>query len=70
MPALRRQFAKWSGQCSACEAWNSLVEEVTTLRSSAAPRYQGYAIGDPELTQMADIQLEENSNRLALAYMN
>ena len=21
---------KWAGQCSACNAWNSLVEEVTS----------------------------------------
>ncbi len=28
--------ARWSGRCSACGAWNSLVEEVETVRSTGA----------------------------------
>ena len=37
---------KWSGQCSDCEAWNSLTEVVMTPKSSANnqnPRFKGYA---------------------------
>jgi len=28
--------ARWSGRCSACGAWNSLVEELETVRSTGA----------------------------------
>jgi len=57
------QFPKWSGQCLGCGAWNSLVEEVTQI--AAHPRYQGYAIGEPAITQMRDITLQEEEARLA-----
>lgn len=53
------QFSKWSGQCSGCNAWNTLVEEVTTVASH--PRYQGYAIGEPEITSMAQVTLDEET---------
>lgn len=53
------QFPKWSGQCSGCNAWNTLVEEVS--HTSSNPRYQGYAIGDPKITQMTDITLNEET---------
>src|SRR5205085_11746336 len=33
---------KWSGQCSACEEWNTLVEEIEGPRASAAS-YSGPA---------------------------
>ncbi len=57
------QFPKWSGQCSACGEWNSLVEEV--IQSAASARYQGYAAGDPKMTRMASIALEADATRLA-----
>ena len=44
------QFPKWSGQCSGCEAWNTLIEEVT--QTASHPRYQGYATCEPEITNM------------------
>lgn len=50
------QFPKWAGQCSGCNAWNSLVEEVSQPTKHA--RYQGYAAGDPVLTQMTEVTLE------------
>lgn len=53
------QFPKWSGQCTGCEAWNTLVEEVTTVVSHA--RYQGYATADPEITSMIDVTLVDDS---------
>jgi DNA repair protein RadA/Sms len=53
------QFPKWSGQCTSCEAWNTLVEEVTTAVSH--PRYQGYAVGDPEITCMTEVTLDEET---------
>jgi DNA repair protein RadA/Sms len=49
------QFPKWSGQCLGCGEWNTLVEEITTKASH--PRYQGYATGEPEITNMTEVTL-------------
>lgn len=53
------QFPKWSGQCSGCNAWNSLVEEISS--SSKNARYQGYAAGDPMVTQMTAVTLDDDA---------
>lgn len=53
------QFPKWSGQCTGCGAWNTLVEEVT--KTASHPRYQGYAVGDPEVTRMTEVTLDEET---------
>lgn len=50
---------KWSGQCLGCGEWNTLVEETHQVPSH--PRYQGYATGEPTLTNMADVSLHEQS---------
>ena len=50
------QFPKWSGQCSNCESWNSLIEEVTHI--ARHPRHQGYAGVEPSITHMADVTLD------------
>lgn len=52
------EFPKWSGQCSNCQAWNTLVEEIT---SSSHTRYQGYATQEPEITHMANVTLLEET---------
>ena len=57
------QFPKWSGQCLACEAWNSIVEEIKQTVSH--PRYQGYAVGEPLVTEMTEIELLEEEARLS-----
>ncbi|MEO8401326.1 MAG: DNA repair protein RadA [Gammaproteobacteria bacterium] len=57
------QFPKWSGQCLGCGTWNSIVEEVRQAVNHA--RYQGYATGEPTITQMTDITLQEEDARLA-----
>ncbi len=31
------QFPKWSGKCPLCGEWNSITEEVTTVKSGGAP---------------------------------
>lgn len=54
------QYPKWAGQCVSCNTWNSLVEEVTQSSSKTA-RYQGYAAGDPVITQMANVSLENDA---------
>lgn len=56
------QYPKWSGQCSSCNAWNTLVEEITAAKSH--PQYQGYSIGEPEITQMTDITLHAEEERM------
>jgi len=56
------QFSKWSGQCAGCSAWNSIVEEV--VQTAMHPRYQGYAIGEPAITPMRDITLQQEEARL------
>ncbi len=34
---------KWSGQCTDCEAWNSLLEVAVSPKSSTlSPRFKGY----------------------------
>ncbi len=57
------QFPKWSGQCLGCEAWNCLVEEVK--QTANHPRYQGYSTGEPTVTHMTTIPLEETQTRLS-----
>lgn len=54
------QSPKWSGQCLACGAWNTLVEESFQATSNN-PRYQGYAKGEPSITNMADVTLHEEA---------
>jgi DNA repair protein RadA/Sms len=51
------QFPKWSGQCTGCNAWNSLSEEV--IQTGKASRHQGFAGTEPELTRMAEVDLHE-----------
>lgn len=53
------QFPKWSGQCSGCGEWNTLVEEVTQKATHA--RYQGYATGEPEIMNMTEVTLNEDT---------
>jgi DNA repair protein RadA/Sms len=57
-------YAKWQGQCQACNAWNSLSEirltsGKTSARVSAAqdPRYQGYAGAITGIQNLSDIDL-------------
>ncbi len=46
---------KWSGQCSGCFAWNTLVEEVEIHPSS---KNQGYTGTLSKLTKMSDVVLQ------------
>ncbi len=56
------QTPKWSGQCLSCNAWNSIIEEIT--QTASHPRYQGYATGEPVITNMSDVALQEESARI------
>lgn len=52
------QYPKWTGQCTECGAWNTLVEEVAA-KAPASPRLAGYATGASNLQLLSQIQLEE-----------
>lgn len=53
-------YAKWQGQCSACNAWNTLVQfNPGPAESGRGARRQGYAGAHGEVTQLADIDLAE-----------
>lgn len=54
------QYPKWSGQCTSCGEWNTLVEEIIQA-TSTNPRYQGYATGEPEIINMANVTLHEQA---------
>ena len=56
------QFPKWSGQCSHCNAWNSVVEEIHALPTHS--RHQGYAGLEPTMTQMNAITLTDEARFL------
>ncbi|MBI3187961.1 MAG: DNA repair protein RadA [Gammaproteobacteria bacterium] len=45
---------KWAGQCSDCEAWNTLIESIAP--KDTGPRFTGYA-GASSIQNMADISL-------------
>lgn len=51
-------YPKWSGQCTGCNEWNTIVEEVNTA-STPASRYQGYAGNETVMTRMADVTLHD-----------
>jgi len=51
------------GQCAGCSAWNSLAEEI--VQQPAHARYQGYATGDPVITPMTEIALQDETARLS-----
>jgi DNA repair protein RadA/Sms len=50
---------KWSGQCSDCEAWNSLTEIAMTTKSPSTnqnPRFKGYAgLIDPQVIELSAV---------------
>ncbi len=53
-------FAKWQGQCSACNAWNTLVQfNPGPAEGGRGVRRQSYAGAHGEVTQLADIDLAE-----------
>lgn len=51
-------YPKWTGQCTGCQAWNTIIEEISTPVSS---RFQGYAGAQAAITRMADVMLQEEA---------
>lgn len=50
-------FPKWTGQCPDCGVWNTMIEEITPLRTT--PTYQGYSGNQTTVSRMPDIKLQE-----------
>ena len=50
-------YPKWTGQCTGCNEWNTIIEEIQTPVSIS--RYQGYAGTEITMTRMADVTLDE-----------
>jgi DNA repair protein RadA/Sms len=51
-------YPKWTGQCTGCNAWNTIAEEVNVVTLPAS-RYQGYAGTESSVTRMVDVELKE-----------
>lgn len=51
---------KWAGQCSACHAWNTMVEvkEAAPTKAAKSARYSGYTGSLSAVQLMAEIPLE------------
>ncbi|MFZ2314233.1 MAG: DNA repair protein RadA [Gammaproteobacteria bacterium] len=53
-------YPKWTGQCTGCNEWNTIVEEISQPAISGSSRFQGYAGTEAVLTRMADVMLAED----------
>lgn len=51
-------YPKWTGQCTGCQEWNTIIEEASQPASPS--RYQGYAGSETVMTRMADVTLQED----------
>lgn len=51
-------YPKWTGQCTGCHEWNTIVEEAATPAPSS--RYQGYSGAHITITRMADVTLHDD----------
>lgn len=51
-------YPKWTGQCTGCNEWNTILEEIRT--KPEASRYQGYAGTETTMTRMADVELSDD----------
>lgn len=52
--------SKWTGQCTGCNAWNTIVEEIMPAAAPAS-RFQGYAGIEASITRMADVTLDKET---------
>jgi len=57
------QYSKWQGQCSECEKWNAITEEVAVSKSRHH-RSSGYAGTKSAMTLLADVHMQAQT-RLA-----
>lgn len=53
---------QWAGQCGACKAWNSMIEQVDAKKASStakSSRFTGYAGQDSKVVKMDKVDLSE-----------
>src|SRR3990167_3517320 len=58
------QYNKWQGQCSECQKWNTISEEVALTNPKAQnqnPRMAGFVGILSEITAIADVKIETQS---------
>ena len=56
------EHTKWQGQCTVCQAWNTLTQiNITPITASGAAASLGYAGSTPEIKKLADVEAAENS---------
>ncbi|MFT4562647.1 MAG: DNA repair protein RadA/Sms [Gammaproteobacteria bacterium] len=51
--------SKWAGQCSDCEAWNTLEESLVSAPQATSARFQSYAGQRAEVTTLANVVAQE-----------
>lgn len=57
------ETAKWTGQCPACKAWNTLVEEPAGGKSTSSGAKRHSAI-IPEVSKLSEIEMDDESRTL------
>lgn len=50
-------FPKWTGQCTGCNEWNTIVEEI---RNTSPSRFQNYAGIETTITRMQEVELHQD----------
>lgn len=55
------RYPQWAGQCTACGAWNSLVEEIVQTANPRSARQAGYAAAanNAQVTPLVAVELAE-----------
>ena len=61
-----QSFPKWQGQCTACEEWNTLVEEVEQTQVRRTPIASPAVMTSVQTLEDVKISMPE-SQRLALS---
>lgn len=51
---------KWTGQCTGCNGWNTITEEVAAA-APASSRFQSYSGSQTAMTRMEDVTLHEET---------
>jgi DNA repair protein RadA/Sms len=52
-------YPKWTGQCTECNEWNTIIEEIAPAVPAA--RFQGYSGTQSIITHMPEVKLQEES---------
>lgn len=54
------EYSRWQGQCSACQAWNTITEVRLAANTNRAERFTGYAgsLSGSKVQKLSDISLE------------